>query len=251
MRLVERVLLAALFTFGCSDGPTAPSTVTPSAPVLRMVEPARVFLGVGESQRFLALAGDSGLQPTDVQWRILDPGIASVARDGTVTALRPGTTALLAALGSHTIRHPLDIGSIPEEWRGTYQSVRCTSKRSPGPCSRGLPPFLNPMIPLTLRVRRDLQRAWGELTLGPFMSQSLSQAAIQVAVEGAEEYSVLSLVGFERHNQSGYRPCCSLVSWFTSLPVGAEMTGQLYRAQGGADFPDTWVTYNIAVRRER
>lgn len=86
----------ALVVSACSDGGTEP----PPPPTIT-VSPAAVTLRVGESYKLLLAFSDPGGQLTaaDVGWTTLDPAVAAVTLDGTVTGLQPGSAEIVAAAG--------------------------------------------------------------------------------------------------------------------------------------------------------
>ncbi len=94
------VLALALAT-ACADTSTAPP-VTPPRPVASVVvSPATRTLLTGDEQRYAARVLDAnGQDITDrtITWSSSNPSVASVATDGLVTALQPGTVSINASV---------------------------------------------------------------------------------------------------------------------------------------------------------
>lgn len=101
MRLSSRLALTLALT-ACGGGDTGP-TVTPPRPAIQSVSlsPAgSLQLGVGDTLRFTATVnrapGAPGAPAPELSWRVSAPTLATVTRDGLLTATAPGTFSLIA-----------------------------------------------------------------------------------------------------------------------------------------------------------
>ncbi|MGC3998001.1 MAG: Ig-like domain-containing protein [Anaeromyxobacter sp.] len=100
------LVLLALLAAACGSE-QGPDRAPPEEVVDVQIDPAAVTLDVGEQLTLAALVTTSTTEParaalTDVEWASLSTAVATVAADGTVLALAPGTARVTATAGGIT-----------------------------------------------------------------------------------------------------------------------------------------------------
>jgi serine/threonine protein kinase/uncharacterized protein YjdB len=100
------------------EGVRAAVRVAVAPPVITEldVEPPSSPLRAGKRVRLRAKARDTTgreLEPDAVQWRSSDASVATVASDGTVSAVAPGEVTITAILGDRQARSPISVVAAP------------------------------------------------------------------------------------------------------------------------------------------
>lgn len=109
--VIAAALLAAL-ALACDGDPVPPESHVASVEVI----PPRADLFVGDSLLFDVVARDANERPVStagVVWRSDAPGVASVADDGLVRAIAPGTASIRATLGEIAGAAPVTVSAVP------------------------------------------------------------------------------------------------------------------------------------------
>ena len=126
-RLAGASLLLALVAAACGDDrPTAPSLVAPSDGAARVaLDVERDTLYAGTSRRYDARVYDAdGVASGEpVVWRSLSPAVAQVAVDGTVRAVAPGETRVVARAGRNADTVALVVAPAPAASFATMRLV--------------------------------------------------------------------------------------------------------------------------------
>ena len=76
------------------------------------IEPAQVQLEV-DASRTLAVRVPAGFEAGTIRWVSANPGIVSVAADGTIRALRPGTARVFALVGEQRLEAVITVPALP------------------------------------------------------------------------------------------------------------------------------------------
>jgi len=109
------LLVLALTVVGCGGGEATPTTLPPSPPTVAIisVSPTTLALVPGESQVLAAVARDAGgatIVGVAITWSSSAPSVATIANDGRVTALTPGSATVTATSGTVSGTTSLTVG---------------------------------------------------------------------------------------------------------------------------------------------
>ncbi|MBI4544215.1 MAG: Ig-like domain-containing protein [Gemmatimonadetes bacterium] len=249
---VACALVTLLLLGGCTIDALAPGRV---ARIL--VEPAEDTLLVGERVRFAARALNSEGRPVpdaEIQWSSLGPAIATVDKDGIVTGITPGTTAIVATnprsggtqgVANVTVElltfaaadagyfHTCGIlpGGAPVCWGLNTSGQRGSDPNAPPCCAPAVYPVMGGLVVVSVSAGGGPARAhtcaltaggaafcWGDNSAGQLGDSTTTSSARPVMVQGVGNFAAIS---------AGYEHTCGVTRDGEAYCWGKNSDGQL------------------------